>query len=423
MKNLYYLLLLFLLLSPSCLKEEENLFSEPPAERIDKALSEYKSVLASSEKGWLLEYYPHPEQIYGGWNFVMKFTTSSVTAYSEIFGDPTEEYESLYQLISDDGPVLSFDTYNDFLHFFSTPSGSQYQAYQGDYEFIIMGMSDDKNEIQLKGKKTGNKMVLRRISENPESYLTKVMETEEKIEASSYTLHVNGKVFDCYLDDRVLSFEYTDVNNEVVVVEVAYCVTDKGIRLYEPTEIDGITVQEFLADDTHLTSLDGKIIINYHFIPVNEDFVNSIPKTTYYLFDSASNLLDVCDAMKTWNQTITSLAYASAYRLTYLRLTMTYYSSNPSFMFYASQTSGSVFQFIYGYKISIVNGTEDKVKFESTVSNLNANASLTPFFISEFIAKILAEETYILTPDKRVKPNEYKFTSERDPNIWFYIYK
>jgi hypothetical protein len=422
MKKLYYILLLCLLFSPSCLKEEKDLFSEPPAERMDKALKEYKEVLSSSEKGWVLEYYAHPEQAYGGWNFVIKFTESSATSYSDLSDDTSENYECLYQLIADDGPILSFDTYNAFLHFFSTPSSALYQAYRGDYEFILMGMSEDKNEIRLKGKRTGNKMILRRISENPESYLTKVFGIQDKIGAAGYIMHAGGKDFDCYLDDRILYLQYPDANNEIVTVEVAYCITDRGIRLYNPVEINGITVEEFIAEEARMVSTEGNITIDYLYLPTNEYFISSIPKTSYFLFDSASDLLDVCDAMKTWNQTITSLASASAYRLTYLKLLLAYDGGAPTFRFYASQSSGSVFEFIYSYSISKVDGTEDKVRFGSTITNANGNAGLTPYFVSEFAAKIVAEGTYILTPNKKV-PSIIKFTSERDPNIWFYVYK
>ncbi len=134
MKKVY---LLLLILSPlifqSCLKDQEDLFDESPAERMSQALSEYKSVLASSENGWILEYYPEANQSYGGFVFIVEFSESEVTAFTELASDASTSVTSLYQLISDDGPVLSFDTYNSFLHFFSQPSGSMPDGYQGDF--------------------------------------------------------------------------------------------------------------------------------------------------------------------------------------------------------------------------------------------------------------------------------------------------
>ncbi|MDR1092032.1 MAG: DUF4302 domain-containing protein [Prevotella sp.] len=419
MKKLYYLLLLCLLFSQSCLKEENDLFSEPPAERMDKALKEYKEVLASSEKGWVLEYYAHPEQIYGGWNFIIKFTTSSATAYSDLSDDTSDNFESLYQLIVDDGPILTFDTYNVFLHFFSTPSSSSYQAYQGDYEFILMGLSEDKNEIQLKGKKTGNKMVLRRISETPESYLTKVLETQEKIDAPLYAIHFENKVYDCFLSDRILYFQYPGENNEIVTVEVAYCVTDKGIRLYSPVEINGITVQEFVADDTHLTSADGKITIDYVYIPVNQAFISS-NASFYWDFDFDTNSFNVSDAVKTWIQQAQS--YNSAIfgeQLT--RIFFGAYNGKPSIRFYSFDGSAT-WQAVFNYTVSLVSDSSEKIKFGSSYVE-DLNASFYPWFAQLVVAKVLAEGTYILTPNNIKNPSRIKFTSERDPDIWFYVYK
>ena len=51
--------------------------------------------------------------------------------------------------IAKGGPVLTFNTYNKFMHEFATPSVSSYQAKQGDYEFYLTSKSD--NTITLRG--------------------------------------------------------------------------------------------------------------------------------------------------------------------------------------------------------------------------------------------------------------------------------
>ena len=135
MKKKVYIVLLLLIpfVFQACLKDQADIFDESPAVRMEKVLTAYKELLASSNNGWLLEAYPERNQSYGGYSFILKFTSSSVDAFSELSDDIAESSgETLYVLNSDDGPVLSFDTYNSFLHFFATPSASLTDGYQGD---------------------------------------------------------------------------------------------------------------------------------------------------------------------------------------------------------------------------------------------------------------------------------------------------
>ena len=63
MKKIYLILLAVLGMAvTSCLMEEKELFDKTPAERMDAFLTEYQTVLASAEGGWLLQYYPEENQ-------------------------------------------------------------------------------------------------------------------------------------------------------------------------------------------------------------------------------------------------------------------------------------------------------------------------------------------------------------------------
>ena len=58
MKKIYLILLAVLgMTATSCLMEEKELFDKTAAERLDAYLTEYNTLLESSENGWLLEYY------------------------------------------------------------------------------------------------------------------------------------------------------------------------------------------------------------------------------------------------------------------------------------------------------------------------------------------------------------------------------
>lgn len=261
-KILYTLALAFPLLATSCLMEEKEFFDQTPAERMDAFLAEYKSVLESSETGWLFECYPESHQKYGGYAYVLKFEEGYVTAYFE-FAD--EAAISTYKMTNDDGPVIAFDTYNENLHFFANPSASQYQGYQGDYEYNLLGMSADKSEIYVKGRKSGNKLTLRKFTgTDPAEYFAAQTAISEIMEAPAAKISIAGEETSCSIKGNVFSMGDT---------QCAYCFTDKGIRFYEPVEIGGTEYTELTYANETYVSEDSKVVISLVFPPVNEQFV------------------------------------------------------------------------------------------------------------------------------------------------------
>ena len=271
---LYTLALVFPFLVTSCLIEEKELFDQNPSERLDAFLSEYKSILESNEAGWLFECFPQKDQEYGGYAYILKFKDGNVTAYFEL-GDKATT--STYSMTSDDGPVISFDTYNENLHFFATPSAAEYQGYQGDYEYNILGSSEDKSEIYIKGRKSGNKMTLRKFAgTDPDAYFEAQSAIAEAMEAPAAKIAISGEESPCSISDNIFTLGDT---------ERAYCFTDTGIRFYSPVEIGGTEYTELLYQNETYVSADTKITISLVFPPVNEQFVASY----WYLDVNASS--------------------------------------------------------------------------------------------------------------------------------------
>lgn len=267
MKRLVYIFLLaFPLLVTSCLIEEKEVFDKTPAERMDAFLAEYKALLESNENGWLFEYYPQKDQAYGGYNYILQFKDGYVTAWLEL----TEKEEtSTYKMTPDDGPVLSFDTYNANLHFFAEASPSQYQGLQGDYEYNILGKSEDGSEIYVKGRKSGNVLTMRKFGgSDPVAYFAACNEIYTSFAAAKYDMTIDGvPTLSCSMANMRLTFT-VEVNpgTELVPAEVesysvAYCYTDTGIRFYEPIEVNGVTYDSLVYQDGALVSEDGKLVI------------------------------------------------------------------------------------------------------------------------------------------------------------------
>ena len=128
MKKLIYTLLAFATVCFSCVQDVDDVYDKPVAQRVEEAVQEYHDLLVSSEHGWLMEYYPHSSQIYGGFNYIMKFKEGDkVTISTDAFGKPEETEESLFSIKKDIGPTLNFDTYNSLFHYFSDSDISEEQ--------------------------------------------------------------------------------------------------------------------------------------------------------------------------------------------------------------------------------------------------------------------------------------------------------
>ncbi len=244
-------MLLPTLLLQSCLKDQEDVFDEPSAVRMQKTLEDVKKVLTSSEHGWAFDYFPDRNVTYGGYEYAVKFDSLSANIYFELA--PGQSETSLYKLKSDDGPVLSFDSYNQFMHFFATPSSSRYEAYDGDFEFVIDSLSNDL--IKLHGKRSQNIMYLRKLNEDCSSYMSKTVANSNQFLLSSLTgsigtTSVSGSLD---LDNRHLSLTYKNSTGNIQTFDGKYVFTANGIRLYEPFNVGGKTVMNFTYNDDDLS--------------------------------------------------------------------------------------------------------------------------------------------------------------------------
>lgn len=251
MKRIYSLIILALSSSLlfSCLKSQEDLFEESSAIRIQKLIRSYKDTLGSAQKGWILQYYPTPERSYGGFDYWLKFdndqmvsvyTNLSINTYGLV-------YTSLYDIISEQGPLLTFNTYNDLMHYFTTPTSRNYQAYQSDYEFVIQGYKD--GIFTLKGKKYGNTMYLIRLDDDtePEDYLDAVARNSSMLLAGDFKCKSDNSM-DMYFESGAeISFRYFEGQDTTVVTE-SFALTDKGFDLYKEVDIKGHKMRRFETD-------------------------------------------------------------------------------------------------------------------------------------------------------------------------------
>ena len=263
MKKILYLLLLLPFFSlQSCVEDEKDIFDASAAERIAAAMKEYRATLAAAENGWLLAYYPEKNHSIGGYNMMAKFTADGyVTLSSEV---ATRNYAagdtvtSQYEIISDMGPVLTFNTYNELLHYFTEPNGSSdVDGMAGDYEFVFMDVKPDK--IILKGKKYDNKLVMTRLEEptNPKTYYKSISDKirESAVFGGFYFIVNEDTLCIAEVVDRTMqiSYEDRDENGDTIVKSesLAFTYTPTGFKLYEPFEYiamdmkQSVTIENF----------------------------------------------------------------------------------------------------------------------------------------------------------------------------------
>lgn len=255
---LYIMGVISMLSFQSCLHDDKEVFDESAAERLEHATEETKQILESSTSGWAFQYYLGDEYTSGGCTYLVKFKDGKADVALDLVDDPTDITHSSYDVVKDQGPVLTFNTYNEWMHYFANPK-SDGTTNGGDFEFTVMKISNDT--IDLKGRTTGNKMRLIRLPENTDwsTYFNAIYDFEDNM-FDSYRVMEDG------VEQGVVSFNsrrYSYVASDKSVVRNPYCVTPNGIAV--PVAFAGDAHNFVQKDgDINLTATDvasGKSLV------------------------------------------------------------------------------------------------------------------------------------------------------------------
>ena len=218
----------------SCLHDDNEVFDTPAAQRIQQTVAEHKQLLESASNGWELHYYAGVEYSGAGYTMLIRFADGKAHVSSDMAAS-TKVSTSSYDVIKDMGPVLTFNTYNQIMHFLAEPNQVNVEGEQGDYEFLILEANQDY--IRLKGKKWKNEMEMTRIPDgvNWKTYLDGIRAVNNKL-SFIYDNKVNGTtVSTLYLSKDSRRIGLTGENQP----ESAYYVTSKGIHLQQPFDVGG----------------------------------------------------------------------------------------------------------------------------------------------------------------------------------------
>lgn len=256
MKKFYFTIVLALI-AASCTNKIEGVFSQNASERINALEQECFDLLLSSENGWLIQYYPSSSRAYGGFTFAAVFEESGdVTVTADFAADPSATITSHFSINTSNGVCLSFDTYNEYIHYLSDPDYFSSNAYGGDFEFAFVG--GDTEELTFRGIKTDN--IIRFIALDTDIVSAMQQVVEIKNEDKSFTMYVlsDGTELEGDADGYNLITYLEDPDDPYSTVTVPYAYSLTGITFYEPAELQGQLVQDFTWDASSLSFISNE---------------------------------------------------------------------------------------------------------------------------------------------------------------------
>ncbi|MDR2148444.1 MAG: DUF4302 domain-containing protein [Tannerella sp.] len=290
MKKILYLLLsvpLFAIVS--CDREEEDIFNASTEARMAEAIAGFKSILSEGTGEWLVNYYPEANHAIGGYALYCKFAPDgSVQVASEVEtnAEALELASSTWEIVSYQGAVLSFDTYNPVMHYFSEPYQNDVTGRGGDYEFVLMRTAQAQDSVYVKGVKGGNRMVFQKIPGGISGmdYLAQTAQLANDISyARNFRFMLNGAeigtaTFSTATSNSLRNRSFTlnyPAGGKDTTLTLYYTFTPTGIDLYEAATVNDVTVKSLTWNDAEKTfSSAGFVLLNTDEKPVlYEDFL------------------------------------------------------------------------------------------------------------------------------------------------------
>jgi len=275
-KHLYIFALLLLAVvtsMTSCKNEVEEIFEQDAITRLEESVDYYTQVLtnngADSTK-WQLEYFSNSEE--PGYIYVVTFYNNGSVRMSGMnkwvgtvnggalgtvgYGSAV----SLWDVIADNGPVLSFNSYNKYFHIFAEPedipdltdedTDETGYGHEGDYEFDLMKYSNDT--LYLTGKKYTIDMIMTRIDNKIDD---EVYMNEVNAMADSF---FNAKIPHVYIvlpnqsrwiveDGATSILTLYQENADKITTQEQHnvIITHDGLSFMTPVTLEGYTIQNF----------------------------------------------------------------------------------------------------------------------------------------------------------------------------------
>lgn len=425
-----------------CTSEEDDIFDGSAAQRLEQAAATYTAMLPKATNGWVMQLYPQNSStayIGSGYLVTLKFNTDqSVTVGMNNFlsSNRYAEDTSLWEVITDNGPVLTFNSYNDCLHAFSAPetivlpdnsydNSSQGTGIGGDYEFVVIDAPGDLSYMMLKGKKRATYNIMRPLEDGdtPQAYIAEMSSVKNKYFSSASPaeplLHMGDSIL-AITDASEAMPGFYPYGGDAITQTVAdpFLITrragDYYLRFRDAFEANGHKVQELKLDAT-----------NDRFVSVDDENVTiegeeAAPYFAKAIFEegrswnlTATNVMS--DKMKTYYDDLQSGFKKLSYTLSRLSFTKTeeglsvsiscsYRKTNPTLPYnYDYVQDGDNYTFTYK------GGTQTAVNLIDRVSGLRD------------MLDILSQQFTVTANITKFNLSTVRLTSTSDPDLWFVV--
>jgi len=420
----FLVLLLAVIFYTGCTPEEKDLFGDSSANRLTTTLQTEKTLLCAPKNGWIMEYYPASAQQYGGYNVWASFATDgSVKVMSEIAGTG-KVTSSLYSLKQSAGAILSFDTYNDVMHYFSDPAnpdgiGAAGKGMEGDFEFTILKAKADT--ILLQGKKSGSRIVMVALpdAKTGADYISTIVSAKKQYDFQAFKYVVNKDTIPVTVSYRTLNLNHTLPDGSTESLTVPFIVTPTGYKFYSPLTINNITVTELAYQKTtteeYFAPTNGVAAKLIPVIPpLNKQLISS---NWYFAYSGLGSF-----GKTYWNYTKTNGLDAIGEELYYAYLGK--YASGQYGFCFGSYDGSTIYKGALVYNYTLIGINQVKLTFASSgvesgvwyYQNAKFNQLITPLGAS-------TARTFTLTTDNAKNPTWIKLTDNANANNTMILYK
>jgi len=420
MKRINYIVIcLVVAVIYGCAKTEADVFPASSAERMNQALKDDFTALISAQNGWTMEYFA--TSFSPGYTLLVKFDASgkaTFAAKSELTKNKAYETDScLFEMIGDNGPVLTFNTYNTVLHRFSNPENPDGYGLEGDYEFVVISKNAD--QIILKGKKRGTIIVMNKVPNDISwsQYVEDLAQMDTLLfvnNSNKLKMTIGASV---YLFSNGAGHVFSIIKQGAgagVSIDAPFVVTRTGIRFHSVQEIAGVKFQTLkLTDDkTALVSVDNPDLKLVGVEDLAAFFVGNIKVWEFVSAELSPNVKVIYDQIV--QSCITN------YNATNVKLAIKYYTTRNSFELSLSYATN---QLINEGNLDLTLSPTGKNSLSVFYKGIGDNIGLG--FYNDIAGykemSALISTGFVLSANSMMNPQKIKFTKKTDASTWFTV--
>ncbi len=321
MKKSIYLAAIAALALTACSNDSNDIFDQSAADRLEQYKKDYAEVLTAEGGLWSMEYFSNSDE--PGYVFVMKFNDNGsvdISANHKWIGGEYKKETSLWKMIADNGPVLSFNSYNTLFHIFADPANIEGPdapkgedgdinetgyGHEGDYEFQVMEVSDEGKTVRLLGKKRLYHIYLHRLdaSTDVESYLANVKATSDRLSTKFNDLTMTDsegnlyRVYDLYTG--IPSIYPLDGDKVSQTTSANGIFTLEGFRFMNPLEVKKADNSSFEIEKLFFTeegAMEGENVADLRATSALENIIRADLTWTLQTESLKGKIKDLYDA-------------------------------------------------------------------------------------------------------------------------------